>query len=95
MIKKTRSFSVPDSRVHVGDNELRSTAVFLAGKPRRYHPTGAGHQAAQARNLPPSTVLPHDPLLELRPQRETQVHGAGGQDQVSQSKSFMSDRVMS
>lgn len=75
-------FSAPDSRVHVGDNELRAAAVFLAGKQRRYQPTGAGDQAAQAGNLPPSAVLPHDPLLGLRPPRETQLHGAGGQDQV-------------
>lgn len=79
--------TVTDSRVHVGDNELRAAAVFLARKQRRYQPAGAGDQAAQARNLPPRAVLAHDPLLGLRPQRETQVHGAGAQDQVPQNSS--------
>lgn len=82
MIKKKQTpnglivmcFTVTDSRVHVGDNELRAAAIFLARKQRRYQPTGAGDQAAQAGNLPPRAVLAHDPLLGLRPQRETQVH---------------------
>lgn len=73
---------LPDSRVHVGDNELRPAAVLLAGEQRRDQPAGTGDQAAQAGQLPPRPLLAHDPLLVLRPQRETQLHGAGGQDQV-------------
>lgn len=80
-------FSVPDSRVHVGDNELWAAAVLLAGKQRRYQPTGAWDQASQAGDLPPRALLPHDPLLGLRPQGETQLHRAGGQDQVRQKES--------
>lgn len=73
---------LPGSRVHVGDNELRPAAVLLAGEQRRDQPAGTGDQAAQAGKLPPRPLLAHDPLLVLRPQRETQLHGAGGEDQV-------------
>lgn len=72
--------------MHVGDNELRAAAVFLAREQRRDQPTGAGNQAAQTRQLPSRPLLAHDTLLVLRPQRETQLHRAGGQDQVNNKK---------
>lgn len=71
-----------DSCMYVGDNELWAAAVFLAREQRRNQPTGTGNSAAQAGQLPPCPLLPHDPLLVLRPQRETQLHRASGQDQV-------------
>ena len=70
------------SRVCVGGNESRAAAVLLAGEQRRDQPTGAGHPAAQTGQLPPGPLLPHDPLLVLRPQREAHLHRAGRQDQV-------------
>lgn len=76
-------FALPDSCVHVGDNELWAAAVFLAWEQRCNQPAGTGNQAAQARQLPSCPLLAHDPLLVLRPQREAQLHWAGGQDQVS------------
>lgn len=75
-------FVLPVSCVHVGDNELWAAAVFLAWEQRCNKPTGTGNQAAQAKQLPSCPLLPHDPLLVLRPQRETQLHWAGGKDQV-------------
>lgn len=67
-------FAFPDSCLYVGDYECWTAAVFLAGEPRRDQPAGAGHPAAQARQLPPRPLLTDDPLLVLRPQRETQLH---------------------
>lgn len=75
-------FALLDSCVCVGDNEPWAAAVFLAREQRRNQPTGAGNQAAQAGKLPSCPLLTHDPLLVLRPQRETLLHRAGGQDQV-------------
>lgn len=62
------------SRMSVGDNEPRAAAILLAGEQRRNQPVGAGHPAAQTRELPPCPLLTHDPVLVLRPQRETQFH---------------------
>lgn len=70
------------SRVRVGGHEPGAAAIFLAGEQRRDQPAGAGHPAAQTRQLPPYSLLAHDPLLVLRPQREAHFHRARGQDQV-------------
>ncbi len=75
-------FALLDSCMYVGDIESRAAAVLLAWEQRCNQPAGAGNQAAQAGQLPSCPLLTHDPLLVLRPQRETQLHRAGGQDQV-------------
>lgn len=77
------------SRVRVGDLEPRPAAVLLAGESRRDQPAGAGHPTPQTRQLPPGSLLTHDPLLVLRPPRETQLHGAGGQNQVGSPGLFL------
>lgn len=81
--KKERNDNLSFSCLCVGDYESRPAAILLAGEQRCHQPIRAGHQAAQTWKLPPCPLLTHDPLLVLRPQRETQFHRAGGQDLVN------------